>query len=118
MTENNDKTNEWDYQVGGLKMKWVKDRSKLWIAAMILSLVPFAIGVLFNAFILLIINDSGWWYYPISIPYANFRDYFGGELIRDLYLLVYGPNYGIVLVFISLIPYTVIFTIYKRRYLK
>ena len=57
--------------------------------------IPALVAFVFEQYINQIIQDSGFPYYPYWIPFANFRQYPFGELIRDLYILIYGETYGI-----------------------
>lgn len=57
--------------------------------------IPTLIAFIFQIYIEQIIKDSGFPYYPWWIPFANFRQYPFGELVRDSYILIYGENYGI-----------------------
>lgn len=103
MTENNDL----NYLLG--KSSW-KTLAEIIILAV--SLFPFSLALIFNIYTYIIIIDSGWPYYPFSIPHANYRDYFGGEFVRDAFNFFYGKSYGLVTVFVSLLPFIITLVVY------
>ena len=61
----------------------------IFIPSIIFITIPF----IFELYMKKIISDSGFPYYPSWIPYANFRNYFLGPEIRDLYHMIYGDRY-------------------------